>query len=268
MTSPASFENQGFLVVEGTRGIAPSVILTAAQRGATVVFSARPGSEAVMQQLLAAAESAGISERVSGIVIEMQEEAAVERLVDAALERLPSLNVLIHNLEPIAVLQPRPLLDTPLAEWDRVLATELRVPFMLARRVVEEYLFAEVAGRIVYVGYSGSEPLTRAAAYAAAQSGLRALVRCITKEFGRRELAANAVIVHQDGQTALASLALSPNGHGEAKDPAASSNLVETVLFFSSAEASFVNGEFLDISSPWRHLRSLELEGGKGHVER
>jgi NAD(P)-dependent dehydrogenase (short-subunit alcohol dehydrogenase family) len=229
MSELSSFENQGWLVVNGTQGIAPKVILRAAQRNATVVFSAHPNCASEAEQLLKQAQVAGLSERVSFVVTDLADEQAVEALGDAALERLPGLNALIHNLEPKAVLEPRSLAEISLAEWNGVLSSELRIPFMLARRAVEEYLFAQAKGRIVYISYSGSAQGTPPASYATAQTGLRALVRCITKEFGRREVACNAVVAHRNDKSA------NPN------------ELIETILFLASSESTFVNGEFLEI---------------------
>jgi 3-oxoacyl-[acyl-carrier protein] reductase len=129
-----------------------------------------------------------------------------------------------------------------------VISTQLRVPFMVARRVVEEFLVAQVSGRIVYVAYAGNEVAGCSPGYGAAQAGLRALVRCITKEFGRRELACNAVVVHEDRLTEISALepaiTLLERIHSM---PEVSSELAETVLFLASREASFVNGEVLDI---------------------
>jgi NAD(P)-dependent dehydrogenase (short-subunit alcohol dehydrogenase family) len=229
MSAVASFENQGFLVVNGTQGIAPALILRAAQRHATVVFTAPNDCARDAEQLVQRAATAGLSERVSFIAADLADESSVEQLGDAALERLPGLSALIHNLEPRAVLERKSLIDISLAEWNGVLATELRVPFMLARRAVEEYLFGQAGGRIVYVAYAGCDGTKPPASYAAAQTCLRALVRCITKEFGRREVACNAVVAYQD--------------HGQVVPD----ELIESVLFFASTESAFVNGEFLDI---------------------
>lgn len=231
MTLSSSFDNQGFLVVDGTKGIAPDVILLAARRNAKVVFTAQAECAAAADQILATARAAGLSDRVSSIITNLADEEAVEQLFDTALERLPGLNVLIHNLEPTAVLEHKPLVEISLAEWNRVLSTEVGAPFKLAQRAVEEYLFGQAGGRIVYIAYAGSGKIISPASYAAARTGLRALVRSITKEFGRREVACNAVVVHQD--------------HGRAT----SDELIESVLFLASTKSTYVNGEFLDIGS-------------------
>ena len=228
MISP-SFDNQGFLVIDGTQGIAPDVILRAAQRNAAVVFSAHPNCASDAEQLLKQSQAAGLADRVSLVVTDLADEQAVETLCDTALERLPGLNALIHNLEPQAVMEPRSLVEISLAEWNSVLSSELRLPFMLARRAVEEFLFARANGRIVYIGYAASGEARIPASYATARSGLNALIRCITKEFGRREVACNAVVAH-------------------CNDKSANTNeLIETILFLASPESAFVNGEFLEI---------------------
>ena len=230
-----NLDNQGFLVVNGTRGIMPTLILSAARRHATIVYTVDPQDERAAEQLAQQIAAAGLSSQVSFIVTNLADEEDIDQLYDVALERLPSLDVLIHNLESRAVWEQRRLVDISLDEWNGVLKTELRLPFMLSQKAVEEYLCAGTPGRIVFVAYSGCG----SGAFTSAQTGLRALARCINKEFGRREIGCNAVIVHakdmMNGQSPVY-----PDGH-------VASDLVDTVLFLGSQESSFVNGEMLDI---------------------
>lgn len=252
MTTHSLYKGQGFLVINGTQGIAPSVILRAAEQGAQVVFTAPAACERDAERLLADAASVGLSDRVSFVAADLVDEQSVETLADTVSERFPSLNALIHNLEPEAVLENRSLLDISLKEWNDVLASELRLPFMLARRMVEDFLFTQAPGRIVYIAYAGDEGMPRPASYVTAQAGLRALVRCVTKEFGRREVACNAVIA--------------PVREGTEHSPSAA--LVGTVLFLASAESSFVNGEFLHVSGERHDSVPMQLAGSRFDVTR
>jgi NAD(P)-dependent dehydrogenase (short-subunit alcohol dehydrogenase family) len=245
MNSLSRLVNQGILVINGTQGIAPAVILKAAERKATVLFTAQPERRHDAEQLLAEASTAGLSDRISFISANLTDEQAVERLVDSAADRLPELSVLIHNLEPQAALEDRPLVEISLDEWNQVLSTELRLPFMLTRRVVEEFLFSQAPGRIVFLGYSDKDHVS--ASYSTAQAGLRALVRCITKEFGRREVACNAVFTSWDDR----------------RSPELASGVTETILFFASRESSFVNGEFLHVDGGPRESIRLGTNGDK-----
>ncbi len=236
MDPHAVFENQGLLVVNGTNGIAPGVILRAAGHKAKILFTVPRGCERDAEQLMAKATEAGLSDRLAYVTADLKDEQAVEQLVDTAVERLPSLDVLIHNLESEAVREPKSLVDIELEEWNGVLAKEVRTPFWLARRMVEEFLFAQAPGRIVYIGYSDDGKALLPASYLTAHRGLYALVRCMTKEYGRREVGCNAVI------------APSRNRNGEPNHP----ELIETVLFLASRESSFVNGEFLHVDGELR----------------
>ncbi len=241
MTFPIQFEDQGLIVLNGTEGLAPSVILSAAQRGAAVVLHARQACEKDAQCLDAAARAAGLGDRVSYLLSDLEDEQAVEDFVDAAVERLPALNVLIHNLAPASGVDSTPLAQVEMAQWNQMLGSELRLPFMLARRVTEEFLFNQINGRIVYIAYSSGEG---PGDYGIAQAGLRALVRCLTKEYGKRQLAYNAVVLHAEGPA----------------EATPESPLVETVMFFASSEASFVNGEFLDLNVEARDKTPITVE--------
>jgi NAD(P)-dependent dehydrogenase (short-subunit alcohol dehydrogenase family) len=230
MALPAVFEHQGFIVLNGTEGMAPSVILRAIEGGATVAFGTRPGSEGAADQLMATASAAGLGDRVSCVVKDLADEQTVEDFMDTALGRLPELNVLIYNLSAGAAAERTPLADVSLLQWNQLLASDLRLPFIVARRAIEEFLFSRVNGRIVYIAYAG-KGVGPHGIHAVGQAGLYALVRCVSKEFGKRELGCNAVVVHE----------------GAPSEPAGQPQPVETVLFLASGESSFVNGELLDV---------------------
>ena len=218
---PVRFDGQGWVVVGGAEGIGREVVLLAARRGATVLCSGRSGSEAAAADLLAAARQAGVAERLLFVAADPASPEEVERLFDRAGEQFFALHVLVFNGADGPVLADRPLAETSLAEWNQNLAVHLRGPFLVVQRALQEFLAGGEGGRIVYLIPAGTEGLGQAVV----GSALRSLVRSVAKEYGRRGIACNAVLVPDEPAQAVA----------------------ETVLFLSSAEASFVNGEVLNL---------------------
>lgn len=232
--------NQGVLVVGGTGGVGHALVLLASQLGATVLFSVPPGSEAAAESLLALAQSAGAEDRISFAAIDLSSPSEVDRLFDQACERLPGLHVLVMNLaEHAHLFGGKSVIETTLSDWNEALSVHLRQPFLIAQRALEEFVIGRQQGRIVYV--MAAIPGTDAPGHvsvAAAQSALGSFVRSIAKEYGRRGIACNAVVLrgHDSPQTIDDNLQ-------PAYEP-----LVETVLFLASGEASFINGEVLEVT--------------------
>ena len=248
---PDRFDGRGFIVTGGTRGIGRAVVLAAAAEGAHVVLCGRAdGDVAAREELLATAGNG----RVSFVPADVSREADVERLFDVAIEQLPRLDVVVNNA---GAALDRLLVETTLDEWNTVLGTNLRGPFLMCRRAVEEFLGAG-GGRIVNVASFAANGLVGQGAYATAKSALLALSRSVAKEYGRRGIACNAVVPGFIETAMTAGLApgaqrsrarLSPYGRfGTAEEVA------DAVLFLASDEASFVNGDELYVAGAVRDV--------------
>jgi 3-oxoacyl-[acyl-carrier protein] reductase len=233
----------------------------AAQRGAHVVFCDRPEREAEGDRVMSAARGAGAVGRVAFLAADVSREEDVDRLFDVALEQLSGCHVLINNVENTAVHAEKSLVETPLADWNEVLAANLRQPFWLSRRAVEEFLASGEGGRIVHIASAVANGPTAGASYAASQTALHAFIRSVAKEYGRRGIACNGVVIwgYPEGEMTGA---VNPLGQ-RALDPQPAHRLLsqpelvfsqversaaEATLFLASNEASFVNGEVLHVT--------------------
>lgn len=100
------------------------------------------------------------------------------------------LDALINNA---AVQVCKPLDETTLAEWDKVMACNLRAPFWLMRESVT--LLEKQHGAIVNVSsVHAVATSTEIGAYAASKGGLTALTRAAALEFAPRGVRVNAVL--------------------------------------------------------------------------
>jgi NAD(P)-dependent dehydrogenase (short-subunit alcohol dehydrogenase family) len=228
-----TFLDQGFVVVDGIEGVGRAVVLQAAQRGASILFSGPPRSEGQATQVLDALSPAAAAERVSFEAADLSLPSEVDRLFDVAYERLPGLHILVVNLvQQETLFRGMPLIETSLADWNQGLSLYLRRPFLVTQRAVEEFLIGGESGRIVYVVSAPSGDEGSHVSVAAARSALGSFVRSVTKEYGRRGIACNAVVVQQ-----------TPGTQEVPEQPDA---VAQTVLFLASSEASYVNGEVLE----------------------
>jgi 3-oxoacyl-[acyl-carrier protein] reductase len=105
--------------------------------------------------------------------------ASCEAAVEATVDSLGRLDILVNNA---AVNQPVPFQDleglTP-EIWDRLLNTNLRGPFLMARAAAR-HLKRQDQGRVVNIsGFPGLAPLGSSIALAVSKAGLIHLTHCL-----------------------------------------------------------------------------------------
>jgi 3-oxoacyl-[acyl-carrier protein] reductase len=127
-----------------------------------------------------AARAVGAAGRQAAIVrLDQTDPASVETAVEAAVQQLGRLDMLI-NVPAWSTTIPFANLEALTPEiWDRVVDTGLRGPFLLARAAAP-HLKRHGAGRIVNVGsVVGLAPMGSNLAHAVSKAGLIHLTRCL-----------------------------------------------------------------------------------------
>ena len=182
-------------------------------------------------------------------------------LVARATGRTGRLDVLVNNAA-VAGVHSKPLLDTDDADFDAILAVNLRGPFMLCRAAVRTMLTQPLRqaarGRIVNItSQHGMVGAPGHFAYAVSKGGLVQLTRQVAVEHGRDGIICNAVApgkivtgtpgdLSQDPVTAEYARARTPIGRfGQPADVASA------VSFLASDEAGFISGVNLMVDGGW-----------------
>lgn len=123
--------------------------------------------------------------------LDVRREDDWRRVVDQVLATEGRLDILVNNAGVAA--RPAPIEDTSEAEWDRVLATDLKGPFLACRAVVPG-MKAAGWGRIVNIGSTATrQTVGRVLPYVAAKGGLAALTRMLALELAPSGITANCV---------------------------------------------------------------------------
>jgi len=182
-----------------------------------------------------------------GAAVDVADEASVAALVESAVDAFGGVDVLVNNAGIYADLDRRPFYELDAEVWDRVLAINLRGPWLCAKACVPA-MRVRGGGAIVNISsatvFSGS-PLF--AHYVASKGGLIALTRAMAREVGDLGIRVNAVA---PGFTLTeASRRLIPDAEtygvdrGAIKRAAVPEDLVGTVLFLASSASAFVTGQ-------------------------
>ena len=187
MSSSAPLAGQTALVTGASRGIGRAVALHLAAAGATVAVnyaSSADAAEAVVAEITAAG---GNAYALKG---DVSQEAEVEQLVAAVLERSGSLDVLVNNA---GITRDGLLMRMKTADWQAVLDLNLSGVFLCTRAVTRTML-KQKRGRIInitsVVGLMGN---AGQANYAAAKAGVIGFTRTTARELASRGITVNAV---------------------------------------------------------------------------
>jgi rhamnose utilization protein RhaD (predicted bifunctional aldolase and dehydrogenase)/NAD(P)-dependent dehydrogenase (short-subunit alcohol dehydrogenase family) len=163
-----------------------------------------------------------------GVRCDVTVEDEVAAALAAAVEAFGGVDALVLNA---GIFPPsRPIAETPLAEWRRVLAVNLDANLILMRRSHPLLALAPGKGRVVVVGSKNvAAPGRGAAAYSASKAALQQLARVAALEWSRDGIRVNLVHPNAVFDTALWSeetLAARAAAYGQTVEQYRRSNLL------------------------------------------
>ena len=164
------------LVAGGTGLLGTAIARALAGAGADIVISYLERKDAA-RETCAAVESMG--RRAWSVALDQTDPAAIAPAVAAAAKEFGRLDMLVNNAGwNISI--PFPDLEAlDAAVWDRLFATNLRGPYLLARAAAP-HLKSSGSGRIVNIAsVAGLQPGGSSIGYATSKAGLIHLTRCL-----------------------------------------------------------------------------------------
>ncbi|ALK29770.1 3-oxoacyl-ACP reductase FabG [Burkholderia plantarii] len=240
-----NLDKQVAIVTGASRGIGRAIALELARRGATVIGTAT--SEAGAQAIGAAFAEAGATGR--GAVLNVNDAAAGEALIDATVKEFGRLDVLVNNA---GITQDQLAMRMKDDDWDAVIDTNLKSVFRLSRAVLRPMMKAR-GGRIINItSVVGSLGNPGQANYAAAKAGVAGLTRALAREIGSRGITVNCVApgfidtdmtktLPEEQQAALKTQI--PLGRLGSTD-----DIAHAVAFLASPQAGYITGTTLHVN--------------------
>ncbi len=176
------------LVTGGGRGIGRAIALRLAAEGHDIALNYAANRDAAEE---VAALVRGQRRRAVAIEADLFEPGGAEGLVDRAEAELGAIAILIANAGIVS--EPTWVAGITNDAWDRMLAINLRAPFLLARRLAPAMAEAGF-GRILLISsiaaYTGG---LIGAHYAASKAGLHGLAHSLAKETAGRGVTVNVI---------------------------------------------------------------------------
>jgi glucose 1-dehydrogenase len=188
-------QGKNVLVTGGSSGIGQAIAVRFAQYGANVAINyLRSPEEAhdTEEQVQACVHQVR-QEGVQDVLVggDVSNEDDVVRMVGEAIEGLGGIDILVNNA---GIQISRPSEELSSADFDRVLAVNLRGSFMCAREAIRHFLGEEKAGSIVNISSVHQLiPKPNYLGYSTSKGGMQNLTRTLALEYAARKIRVNSV---------------------------------------------------------------------------
>jgi 2-dehydro-3-deoxy-D-gluconate 5-dehydrogenase len=175
------------VVTGGNGGIGLGMARGLARAGAAIVVSGRNAEKSRR----AVDELGRLGATAMAIEADVADEAAVNALVQGTVDRFGRLDILVNNA---GMNIRKPVHELTLAEWRRVIDTNLTSAF-LASRAAYPIMKKNGGGKIINIGSMMSIfGASFAPAYAASKGGIVQLTRAMASGWARDNIQVNAVL--------------------------------------------------------------------------
>ena len=240
------------IVTGAGSGIGRATAVLFAQEKATVIVLDANGEAArlTVEQII------GQGGRAEAVTADVADEAAWQAVIDGIISRHGRLNVLVNNA---GVSFAKPIADMSLAEWHRVLATNLDGVFLGTKYAINAMKPGGGGGSIINVAsVSGLTPSAGASAYCASKAAVRMFSKVAALECAGTGIRVNLVtpggvktpmwesmdffrdLIAQHGDTEQAFAAIS--GPAPSTQFYSPEEVARTILYLASDESSHLTG--------------------------
>ena len=183
----ARLKGRHVLVTGASGGLGEHFARLCARCGAAVTIAARRRDR--LEALAGELREAGAA-HTAAIALDVADEASIEAAF-AALGAGPPLDVLVNNA---GIAGTGPAIDTPLAEFDRIVATNLRGVFAMSGAAARRWRDAQRPGIVLNIAsILGLRVIGGTAPYVIAKAGVVRMTEVLALEWARFGIRVNAL---------------------------------------------------------------------------
>jgi glucose 1-dehydrogenase len=244
----ARLTGKNVLVTGSSSGIGQAIAVRFAQEGANVAINYRSGAEQaeVTRAMAQKARTNGAGKELV-VQADVSIEDQVKTMFAKVIEAFGSLDVLVNNA---GIQKPSPSHEVETSDFDRVIAVNLRGPFLCAREAIRHFL-ARGGGGVILNNSSVHEiiPKPKYLSYSVSKGGIENLTRSLALEYAGDGIRVNAVgpgaVVTPinrawiDNPAARAQV----ESHIPMNRAAAADEIATVFAFLASDEASYITGQ-------------------------
>jgi len=188
-------KDKNVLVTGGSSGIGQAIAVRFAEHGANVAINylSTPDEAAETEQQVHACINKVRQEGVQDVLVQgdVSKEEDVVRMFEETVQGLGGLDVLVNNA---GIQISRPSHELSQADFEKVLAVNLRGAFLCAREAIKRFLEAGKGGSIVNVSSVHQLiPKPNYLGYSVSKGGMQNLTRTLALEYGGENIRVNGI---------------------------------------------------------------------------
>ena len=230
------------LVTGSSGGIGYGLARGLARAGARVVVNGRDASRTAAAAAMLRGEGLDARAEVFDVTVEGEVRSAFDRIESSA----GPVSVLVNNA---GIQHRQPLLKVELADWERVVQTNLTASFLVAREAARRWTACGLPGKVIAVSSLASlVARVDVGPYAAAKGGVKMMTQAMAAEWSGRGIQVNALAPghiltemtrakSEDPEFDSWVRGRTPAGRWGVPD-----DLVGAAVFLASAASSYVSG--------------------------
>jgi NAD(P)-dependent dehydrogenase (short-subunit alcohol dehydrogenase family) len=237
------------IVTGGARGIGRHYSEALAAAGAEVMIADIADGAALAQEI---ARAHGV--RIANQIFDVSDETQVQALVARTLAEFGKIDIVVNNAAVYSSLPPVKCTDIDAALWDKVMAVNVRGPFLMVKHAAP-HMIARTSGKIINIAsgtaYKGLPDFLH---YVTSKGAIVSFTRALARELGAHNICVNTLApglilsetglentAHLDQSRApvIASRALKRDGYPQ--------DLLGALVFLASSESDFMTGQTLAV---------------------
>lgn len=181
-------ENKVALVTGSSSGIGQGIAKRFAEEGAKIIIDYIGHPEGADQTLAMVKQAGSDAVTVQADVTQMGD---LKKLVDTAYEKFGGLDILVNNA---GMEKEAPFVEVQEADYDKVLAVNLKGPFFLTQYFVQRLEAANKAGRIINISSVHEDmAFPGFSTYCISKGGMRMFMRDLAVELGPKNITVNNI---------------------------------------------------------------------------
>ena len=180
-----NLKDKVILITGAGSGLGKALAIAAGQAGGKVICAGRR-KERIQQTAEEVTKTGGLG---AAIEMDVTDGKSVEKGMKQAEKEIGPIEILINNAGIITGMKA--VQDLPVDEWDRIMATNVRGPYLLMKSILPG-MIQRGFGRIVNIS-APIKHLPKAAAYCASKCALDSLTKAISYELKGMDVLINAV---------------------------------------------------------------------------
>lgn len=237
------------IVTGGARGIGAHYSKALAAAGAAVMIADIADGAELAKEI---AGAHGV--RIANQIVDVSDETQVQALIARTVSDFGTIDIIVNNAAVYSSLPPVKCTDIDVALWDKVMAVNVRGPFLMVKHAAP-HMVAQKGGKIINIAsgtaYKGLQDFLH---YVTSKGAVVSFTRALARELGAHNICVNTLapglILSETGLEnqahldqargpVIASRALKRDGYPE--------DLLGALVFLASPDSDFMTGQTLAV---------------------